>query len=127
MKTDKQVKTILMGLLLIASLTGVKAQAFNEPVLLIATVKVKPGAEEAFKNAAVKILAPTRAEEGSLSYSFNQSPQDPTEFATVEIWRSQADIDKHMKLSHIQTFFSEVGSLFAPGYPILKEYQQFEK
>jgi quinol monooxygenase YgiN len=109
----------------LALTVGISATASADPILVIATVKVRAGTEAAFKEAAELILAPTHAEAGSLSYGFYQSPTEPSEFTTVEVWRSQADIDQHMKLPFMQSFFKTVGGLFAPGYPVLKSYQQF--
>jgi quinol monooxygenase YgiN len=125
---ESKMKSMIVGLsMVLGSLVGMGAQASDLPLVMIATVKVQPGFEVAFKAAAVQILAPTRAEEGNISYEFHQSPNDPTEFATVEVWRSQADIDKHMGLPHMQNFFGQVGGMFAPGFPVLKTYQAFEE
>jgi quinol monooxygenase YgiN len=109
-------------------LRGAEAMASeaHQPLIVIATVKVAAGQEAAFKAAAVGILKSTRAETGNISYTFNQGVQDPTEFSTFEVWRSQADIDVHMKTVPMKTFFQTVGPLFAPGYPVLKTYQSFE-
>ena len=103
------------------------AQDLNQPLTLIATVKVKPGFEKKFKEVAVQILKPTRAEQGNLSYAFHQSPIDPTEFATVEIWKTQLDIDEHMALPHMKNFFQQVGGMFAPAFPVIKTYQKFKE
>jgi quinol monooxygenase YgiN len=123
-------KSFFCTFLIVAVYLGVtKAMASQnqKPLILIATVKVLAGTEKAFKAAAVQILEATRAEEGSISYIFNQSVQDPTEFSTVEVWRSQADIDAHMIAPHVQKFFSTVGAMFVSGYPILKTYQSFDR
>ena len=121
-------KTLLMMALVAMGQTAIAdAKYVNEPLVMIATVKVKAGFEEQFKAAAQEILAPTRAEAGNIQYDFHQSPADPTEFATFEIWRSQADIDSHMSSAHMQRFFSQVGNMFEAGYPILKTYQKFEE
>jgi quinol monooxygenase YgiN len=98
----------------------------NEPIVVIAIVKVKPGTEQSFKASAAKIIAPTRKESGNIDYNFQQSTSDPTEFATVEHWKSQADIDAHMKTAPMLNFFQEVGSDFEAGYPVITEYNSFE-
>ena len=118
-------KAFVSSMIALLLLLAASAKASVEPILVIATVKVKAGTEIAFKEAAQDILAPTHVEAGSISYGFYQSPVDPTEFTTVEVWRSQVDINQHMKQPFMQAFFQRVGNFFAPGYPILKSYQQF--
>ncbi|MGZ3773332.1 MAG: putative quinol monooxygenase [Pseudobdellovibrionaceae bacterium] len=119
---------ILMSLS--AFLTGSVSMAAvdgSKPLVVIATVKVKPGTEEAFKAAAEEMLASARAEAGNISYTFVQGTADPTEFSTFEVWKSQDAIDNHMGLPFMKKFFSTVGNMFAPGFPILTTYQTFEK
>ena len=98
-----------------------------QPIVQIAIAKVKPGTQEAFKTAVEKILKPTRAEAGNVSYHYIQSIQDPTEFIFVEVWKSNEAIDTHMSTPFLKAFFAEVGPLFEVGYPILKKYQNAEK
>ena len=45
----------------------------------------------------------------------------------VETWRSQSDIEKHRNSAHSKKFLSLVGKTFAPGYPVIKFYQDIEK
>lgn len=117
----------LSGLLVFGSLAGVAAHAETAPITVIATVKVNPGLEKEFKYAAVEMVEQTRKEGGNISYRLVQSTTNPTEFATIELWKSQADIDEHMKSAHLQKFFGAVGSLFAPGYPVVKTYESSVK
>ena len=121
-------KTLIGSLLIAGSMFGAVAQADSKsPVVLIAIVKVKAGNEQAFRQAAAKnSWAPTRAEPGNISYEFTQAVQDPTSFATEELWVSQKDADQHLTLPHMQQFFQVVGSMFEPGYPVITSYQKFE-
>jgi quinol monooxygenase YgiN len=127
-------KTLIAMLTLAGSLAAAQANGQSapiqfdpaKPVVQIATAKVKPGTQTAFKAAVEKILKPTRAEAGSISYNYLQSAEDPTEFIFIEVWKSSAAIDLHMNTEFIQAFFNEVGPLFAPGYPVLKKYQDAE-
>jgi len=92
------------------------------PIVVIALAKVAPDNEDLFRQAAEKILMPTRGEKGNISYDFQESSTDATQFATYEQWESQAAIDAHMKSPHMTEFFNAVGTLFAPGYPQIVEY-----
>jgi quinol monooxygenase YgiN len=117
-------------LLMVASATGGTAMAADEqkPVTVIVLFKVSPGMESAFKKAAVQTIAASRAEEGCVSYAFNQSVDDPTEFSVSEIWRSKSDNARHEKSAHIKAFGDTVPKMLAPGQPpVVKEYQSFDK
>jgi len=96
--------------------------ASSNPIITVAIVRVKPGTEEAFKEAATRILEPTREEAGNNGYDFFQSISSPNDFTTYEQWRSQEDLDKHMQSAHMKEFFQEVQNYFLPGYPQLKTF-----
>ena len=115
--------------MLVASVVGGSAIASQDqrPLTVIVQVKVLPGMESAFKTAVAQIVLPTRAEEGCVSFTFNQSVQDPTEFSAVEVWRPRVDIDKHEATPHMKKFFDTIGKMFAPGYPILKSYENLDE
>src|ERR1700722_3652600 len=76
----------------------------SKPAVQIATAKVKPEAVAAFKTSVEKILQPTRAEVGSVSYHYVQSIDDPTEFIFIEVWKSSRAIDLHMNTPFIKKF-----------------------
>jgi quinol monooxygenase YgiN len=119
--------TIASTLVLLASIgCAERALAANPPLVVIALVKVKLGSEDVFRNAAARILAPTRAEKGNRLYEFHRSPEDPREFATYEIWDTDADLAAHMAAPHMQAFFAVVGKLFEPGYPQIKKFHRLE-
>ena len=107
------------------STSSALADAPKAPVIfVIAQAKVTPGNEAAFKQAAQQILVPTRQEAGNVTYTFYQASSDPTQFATYEIWDSQEALDAHLKSPHMTQFFNQVGSFFAPGYPVITNYTQ---
>lgn len=45
----------------------------------------------------VKMLTKKTTKKGCLYYSFNQNRDDPTDFVLYEQWKSQEDLDNHMK------------------------------
>lgn len=118
-------KSATLAFLAAATLSSVSALA--DPITVIAQVKVRPDAVEAFKAAAEEFVVPTRQEADNISYTFVQSSTDPTEFATIELWKTQAGIDAHMSSAHISVFFSKAGPLLEPGYPVIKQYSEFAK
>ena len=51
---------------------------------VVAVITAKPGSEDAVREAMQGLVAPTRAEEGCLSYSLSESVAAPGTFVTVE-------------------------------------------
>jgi len=47
-------------------------------------------------------VAPARLETGCITYELLQNRQDPTDFAFVEEWESEADLHRHAKSDHLQ-------------------------
>ena len=64
-------------------------------VIVIATIKVKPGAEERACQLLQTAVAPTRLEAGCLNYDLHRSTTDPTEFLFHETWESDEALAVH--------------------------------
>ncbi|MFE7776238.1 putative quinol monooxygenase [Streptomyces sp. NPDC057445] len=60
---------------------------------------------EELKQLLLSFVAPTRQESGCLEYHFHEDRNDPGVFVFYEAWRSQADLDAHLALPHIQVFW----------------------
>ncbi len=45
----------------------------------------------------IKVLIKETTKKGCLTYAFNQSKDEPTEFVLYEQWETQADLDNHIK------------------------------
>jgi quinol monooxygenase YgiN len=50
------------------------------------------------------LLVGSRAEEGNVSYSLFQDPQDATKFFFFEEWKNQAAVDIHFETAHFKQF-----------------------
>ncbi|RFA12733.1 antibiotic biosynthesis monooxygenase [Subtercola boreus] len=80
---------------------------------VVAILKAKPGSEQIVGDALRGLVEPTRAEEGCLSYELFVSAASPTTFITIEKWRSQNDLDGHMKTPHIAEALGTAGEHLA--------------
>ena len=81
---------------------------------LLAKLKVKPGSEAAFEEAAKEMIATVRsAEPGTLTYILHKSEKDPTEFIYYEVYQDQAAFDSHGKTDHMKAFGGKIGALLA--------------
>jgi quinol monooxygenase YgiN len=76
---------------------------------VVAVITAKPGQEATVRDALDALVAPTRAEEGCLSYELFESQADPTTFITIELWRSQDDLDAHTKSPHLAAALESAG------------------
>jgi quinol monooxygenase YgiN len=74
----------------------------KEGIILTATIKAKPGQEEAVKEVLLGMVEPTRKEPGCLCYNLHQSKSDKTQFMFYEQWASKAAIDAHGKTPHMK-------------------------
>ena len=85
---------------------------------VVAVLTAKPGSEGIVHDELVTLAAASLAEAGCLGYELFASAADPTVFITVELWKSQADLDAHMQTAHIAKAVEVAGPHFA-GAPAI--------
>jgi len=86
--------------------------------VISAQVFIKPEHVDAFLAASVELIERSRAEEGCISYSLYQDPNDRTKFLFFEEWKNQAAVDFHFSTEH----FANLGKMleeFASQAPII--------
>ncbi len=70
----------------------------------------------------IKLLIKETTKKGCLTYTFNQSIEEPTEFVLYEQWENQEDLD-----NHINELFTILGPA-KPGDPVPEKLMNmFEK
>ncbi|MFJ6323357.1 MULTISPECIES: putative quinol monooxygenase [unclassified Rhizobium] len=82
-------------------------------VTIIGTVTARPECRDELEALLTKQVAPTRAEAGCLNYDFHVDAADDCVFVFYENWRSQEDLDQHMKMPHLMPLLSEIDTLLA--------------
>ncbi len=82
-------------------------------VTVVAKVVAKQEAVEAVKAELLKLIEPTRQEEGCISYTLHQDNTDPALFIFYETWESDAHLDRHMKTDHFTRFVAAVDGLLS--------------
>jgi quinol monooxygenase YgiN len=83
----------------------------SEVVTALGIVRAKPGQEQELGRRMVSLLVPTRAEPGCLSYDLFQSTEDPGIWVLIERWRSLADLETHVRTSHMVGFVARSGEV----------------
>jgi len=82
-------------------------------VTVVARIAARPGMEGRVREALVRLLAPTRGEEGCLNYDFHEAVDDPGEFLFHENWSSEALLRRHLGSAHIAAWRAVAADLLA--------------
>jgi quinol monooxygenase YgiN len=72
-------------------------------LVVVASVKAKPGKGDALRPILKSLLAPTLAEAGCMRYEMNEA-EDGQSWMFVEQWESKALWDRHMETPHLARF-----------------------
>jgi quinol monooxygenase YgiN len=80
---------------------------------VVAKVMAKKDSVESVKNEMLKLIEPTRKEDGCIEYNLHQDNEAPLVFIFYETWESLACLDKHMNTDHFKSYVNAVGSLIA--------------
>ncbi|CAE7039200.1 lsrG [Symbiodinium natans] len=96
-----------------ATLMLQRAQGAADVDVTHVIVKVKPGAEEAFKKATRANALESVKEYGNLRFDVLQSVDDPTNFLLIEVYRTAADAVKHKSTQHYLEWRSVVSFMMA--------------
>lgn len=78
---------------------------------VVATLKARPGQEEALLSALQGLVGPTRAEQGCITYDLHRSADEPGTFLFHETWETRALWEAHMQSAHLAAFGERQGAL----------------
>ncbi len=78
----------------------------SNTLTVIAKVEIKRGNVERVEKELLKLIDPTRKEEGCLRYELHQDNQNKECFIFVESWENQALLEAHMQSTHLQNFIN---------------------
>ncbi|MDP3919262.1 MAG: putative quinol monooxygenase [Candidatus Omnitrophota bacterium] len=78
---------------------------------VVAEMTAKQGKEETLKEELLKLLEPTRMEEGCINYDMHQSHDKPGFFIFYENWISKAHLERHLATPHLKAFFAKEADL----------------
>lgn len=80
-------------------------------VTVVAKVAAKKESAERVKSELLKLVAPTRKEEGCIEYRLHQDNDDPAVFIFYENWESEACLGRHMTSDHFKAYVSATDGL----------------
>jgi len=71
---------------------------------IVAHIYAHPDQSDFIKRELVKLIEPTKAEEGCLDYHLHQDEQNPAHFFFYENWTTRALWQSHMESAHAKNF-----------------------
>ncbi|HIJ96790.1 MAG TPA: antibiotic biosynthesis monooxygenase [Desulfuromonadales bacterium] len=80
-------------------------------ITIVAKVTAKSDQIEAVKIELLKMIAPTRQEEGCIEYRLHQDNDNPAVFVFYENWKSLTCLEQHLNSGHFQAYVTAVGDL----------------
>ncbi len=85
---------------------------------VIASMRAKPGKEQALREALEALIAPTVKEDGYVNYDLHQGVEDPAVFFFYENWESGEALDAHLAAPHLVAFVGRMGDLLDGGLQV---------
>jgi quinol monooxygenase YgiN len=82
-------------------------------LIVIASVKAKPGKEKELETALLEAAKPTRKQTGCVSFSLYKSNEDSTIIIGFERWATAKDHDKHLQGTHVQILMSKMANILS--------------
>jgi quinol monooxygenase YgiN len=80
---------------------------------IVATLEAKPGKEAQLRTELLRLVAPTREEQGCVQYDLHESNEQPGLFLFFENWVSASDLETHLQSPHISVLRSKEAELLA--------------
>lgn len=87
-------------------------------IKIVAKMIVREDAIEQFHALARELVEKSRAEEGNVFYSLNQSVSDKKVHAFIEAWKDQSAIDSHNKTEHFTSILPKLAELTEEPQPV---------
>ena len=73
-------------------------------ITAVGIVRAKSGQEDELGRRMAALIEPTRKERGCIGYDLFRSSENPAVWMFLETWRSQSDLDAHVRSAHLQAF-----------------------
>ena len=80
-------------------------------VTVVAKVVAKRESVESVRDELLRLIAPTRSEEGCIEYRLHQDSADPAVFIFFENWESEACLARHVESDHFKDYVSAIDGM----------------
>lgn len=82
-------------------------------ISIIAKLPIKEGKVEEAVQAVKELMAEVAKEEGTLSYTLNRDPKNPSTLVFMERYKDKTAMEAHSATPHFKAFFGKSGALLA--------------
>jgi quinol monooxygenase YgiN len=80
----------------------------SEIITVIARVEANKDDLDLVKAEAIKLVEPTRHEDGCIEYSLQQDNENPAILIFVERWQSKQHLHTHLESVHLKNFVKAI-------------------
>ncbi len=80
-------------------------------ITIVAKIVAKTDSVEAVKAELLKLIPPTRKEDGCIEYDLHQDNLDPAVFIFYETWESAASVEKHVSTDHYRVYIKALDGM----------------
>ena len=74
------------------------------PLTIVANIEAKADKIEFVKAALLKLIEPTRLEEGCIQYDLHKDNNNPALFTFIETWATPALLQAHLNSPHLKAY-----------------------
>jgi quinol monooxygenase YgiN len=92
----------------------------SQLLTVVAHLRAKPGQETELRHQLQRLVTPTLAEAGCITYELNESKNEPGHFLFYEVWKSDADLDEHFQTAHMKAIGKVLPQLLAEPMDLSK-------
>ena len=85
----------------------------DKKLTVVAVFHGKKGAADELKNELVKLISPSRKDEGYIEYRLHQCIDNPDNFMFYENWAGKKYLDAHLNTPHLKTLGPKVAKFLA--------------
>ncbi|MBE6997740.1 MAG: antibiotic biosynthesis monooxygenase [Ruminococcaceae bacterium] len=87
-------------------------------IRVVARTLVREENIDAYHALAKELVEKTQKERGNVSYTLNQSVEDPRMHAMIEVWESRDALEAHLASEHFLRIVPQMGQLAQEKYPL---------
>ena len=80
----------------------------DKKLTVVALFYGKKGTSKELKDELMKLIPPTRKEDGCIEYRLHQCNNVPENFIFYESWASKKHLDTHLKTPHLTTLGTKI-------------------
>jgi quinol monooxygenase YgiN len=78
---------------------------------VVAKLVARKDTVESVKTELLKLIAPTRQEDGCIEYRLHQDNEDPAVFIFYENWESLASLEQHINSRHYKDYIAALDGM----------------